>query len=75
VANPPAHTWQVEGQVEAIDADASGRAVQGVRIQFVTSHGVHASVFVPQARYSADYVRGLIESKAREIDAVHNLKG
>lgn len=68
-------SWTVEYQQETVDLDSGGRAVQGVKVGFVTGHGVHASVFVPKATYNAHSVRQAILAAVEHIDAVHNLQG
>lgn len=71
----PAPGWAVEHQIETTDLDPSGRAVAGIRVSFVTSHGIHQSVFVSKAAYSEANVRSLIQAAVAKIDAIQNLSG
>lgn len=73
--NAPVTGWEVEYQQETVDLGPDGRAVQGIKIGFVTGKGVHASVFVSKANYSPDNVRSAIAAAAAQIDTVHTLKG
>jgi hypothetical protein len=73
--NAPSTGWSVEYQQETVDLGPDGRAVQGVKVGFVTGKGVHASVFLSKARYTPDNVRAAIAAAAAQIDAVHTLTG
>lgn len=73
--NAPATGWEVEYQQETVDLGPDGRAIQGVKVGFVTGLGVHASVFVPKTTYSPDAVKAAIAAAAYQIDTVHKLTG
>lgn len=68
-------TWQVEYQQETVDLGPDGRPVQGVKIGFKTSHGVHSSVFLSKSSYNVDSVRAAIQAAVTQIDAIHKLSG
>jgi hypothetical protein len=70
-----AASWSVEYQQESVDLGSDGKAVQGVKVGFKTSHGVHASVFVPRAEFTPDKVKAKIADAVAQIDGVHNLTG
>lgn len=72
-ASSASGSWAVESQVEDTVVDASGRVVRGIRVGFVTGHGVHGSVFVPVETYSADVVKAKIAAVAADLDAVSTL--
>ena len=67
--------WKVEYQQETVDLGPDGKAVQGIKVGFTTSHGVHASVFVPKAHYNVDSVKAAIAAAVAQIDGVHQLNG
>lgn len=73
--NAPQTGWAVEYQQETIDLGADGRAVQGVKVGYVTSKGNHGSVFIDKARYSPDNVKAAIAAAAAQMDAIHALTG
>lgn len=74
-ANAPQTGWQVEYQQETVDLGPDGRAVQGIKVGFVTKSGVHASVFLAKGDYSPDNVRAEIANAAAQIEQVHGLTG
>jgi hypothetical protein len=67
--------WTVEYQQETVGVGADGRAVEGVKVGFVTAKGVHGSVFVPKARYGVETVKAAIAHAVATADAVHSLSG
>jgi len=74
VAPSPA-AWTVQYQQETVDLGPDGRAVQGVKVGFVTGKGVHGSVFIPKARYNVDTVKAAIGEAVAKLDAIHGLTG
>lgn len=73
--NAPITGWHVEYQQETVDLGPDGRAVQGVKVGFVTGKGVHGSVFIAKTRYNPDNVKAAIAAAAVQIDTVHTLTG
>jgi hypothetical protein len=73
--NAPITGWAVTSQLETYGPDATGQAVEGVKITFRTGKGVTASVFVPKSRYTPDNARAAIAAQAAAIDAVHTMTG
>jgi hypothetical protein len=73
--NAPITGWTIEYQQPMTGLGPDGRAVEGMKVGFVTGAGVHAYVFIPGAQYSAVNVRAAIAAKAAEIDTVHKLTG
>jgi len=73
--NAPVTGWSVESQMETTGLDPGGRAVEGVKVSFVTGRGVRASVFIPKDRYTPDNVRAAIADYAGRLEAVHTSKG
>lgn len=75
MASAVPYTWKVEYQQETVDLGPDGKAVAGVKVGYVTNHGVHASVFVPKAGFSADAVKAAIAAAYKHLDDVHKLSG
>jgi hypothetical protein len=73
--NAPVTGWTVESQMETVGLDPTGRAVEGVKVFFVTGPGVRASVFVPKDKYTPDNVRAAIADYAGRLTQVHTSKG
>jgi hypothetical protein len=73
--NAPQTGWSVTSQQETLDLGADGRAIQGVRIFYLTAKGNHGSVFIPKARYSLDNVKAAVASAAAQMDQIHGLTG
>lgn len=73
--NAPQTGWGIEYQQPSVDLGPDGRAVQGMKVGFVTGKGVHAFVFIPQNMYSVDNVRAALAAAAKQIDDVHSLTG
>lgn len=67
--------WKVTAQTPGTQPDSNGRFVPGMTISFTTASGVDSSVFVPEAQYSAEIVRGRIAAKAMEINRISGLEG
>lgn len=65
--------WTVESQQEDTVIDSAGRVVRGYRVGFVTGHGVHGSVFLPDELHGPDAARALIAQRAAALDAVATL--
>jgi len=75
VPNAPVSGWSVESQQETVAQDEHGRAVEGVRIAFITGKGQRGSVFVPRTRYNVENVRAALAGAAHQLDTVLDLKG
>jgi len=75
MANPPMPSWGVDGQIETIGLDGSGRPVEGIKVMFHTDKIPAASVFVPKANYSAATVEAAIKGYLVHLQAVANLGG
>ena len=73
--NAPQSGWSIEYQQETVELGPDGRAVAGVKIGYVTGLGVHASVFVPKAKYTPENVKAAIADAAYRVDQVHKLTG
>jgi hypothetical protein len=73
VANPPGIQGKVIYQQETVDLGPDGRAVQGVKVGFMTAKGIHGSVFIPKARYNVETVRAAVGEQAAKLDAIHDL--
>ena len=67
--------WSVEYQTETIGIGPDGKAVEGVKVGFATTEGVHGSVFLPKARYNVVNVKQAIAEQYGHIKAVHGLTG
>lgn len=72
---PAAERWKVEYQTETVGLGSDGRPVEGVKVGFVTSGGVHGSVFVAKANYNANAVKAAIHEQVEHIEAIHKLTG
>ena len=67
--------WKVEYQTETVGLGSDGRPVEGVKVGFVTSGGVHGSVFIPKAQFNANKVKAAIIEQVTHHDAVSGLSG
>lgn len=67
--------WEVTSQQETVDLAPSGQYVTGTRVAFRTRSGAQGSIFVPQAEYQAGRVKSLLDVRAAEMEAVHNMRG
>lgn len=67
--------WTVTSQQETFGTDATGKAVEGVKIYFTTKGGHNGSVFVPKDRYDLDNAKAAIQQQAAIMDSVGQLKG
>jgi hypothetical protein len=76
---PPAVPgWTVETQRATTELDpATGRAVKGTAVGFVTAKGLHGEIFIPQAVYmlGPDRVKPLIAAAVSNMDSIHGLSG
>jgi hypothetical protein len=72
---PPAGswTWKTESQTEGFGPGPDGKIVEGVRVGLVTALGVHGSIFIAKAGYSAAAVKAAAEVWYAHIDAVARL--
>jgi hypothetical protein len=61
--------------VDQYDFSAPGNPVLGTVVYFVTGNGHQGSVFVPQARYTINNVKTLVEGAAKSLDAVGSITG
>lgn len=66
-------SWSVTSQQQTTQPDAAGRFTTGVIVNFTTAKGHSGSVFVPEAQYSVDNVRAMVQAKANLLDAVGSL--
>lgn len=63
-------SWKVTSQTSGFGVDASGKAVEGVNINFTTGLGNMGSVFVPRLGFSAQAAIDAIRAHATELDQV-----
>jgi hypothetical protein len=73
--NAPVTGWTVESQMETTGLDPAGRAVEGLKVYFITGQGTRASVFVPKDKYNPENVRAAIAQLAGAMAEVHTSKG
>lgn len=69
----PPSTWNVTAQQETSQVGPDGQVRRGVRVSFTTGLGQQGSVFVPDAEYRVDMVRGYVADQAAKIDAIAQL--
>lgn len=62
--------YRVVAQRQTSEFTYGGRLRQGIEVTFVISSGTEASVFVPDAQYTPDTVRALVQAKANTLAAV-----
>lgn len=74
-ADDQAPLWTVTSQQETVDLASNGNYVAGTRITFRTRSGALGAVFVPTAEYTPDSVRRLLQARAADMEAVHNMTG
>jgi hypothetical protein len=67
--------WSIESQHQTVGTGPDGRAVEGVRVSFVTSLGQHGSVFLPAVRYNKANVAAAVAAAAVQLDEILGLKG
>lgn len=72
---PAAPLWVVTSQQETVDLADNGSYLTGTRISFRTRSGALGSVFLPQAEYSPTRARQLLDQRAGDMEAVHNMTG
>lgn len=65
--------YQVTSQQETVDRTPAGQYVNGVQIAYRTRSGATGSVFVPYSEYTEARAKALLEARAREAEAIHNL--
>lgn len=71
---PPATTsWTFDNQVETLQPSPTGGVTSGWKVTFVTGDGHTGSVFVPDAQYSPDVVKRLIDAKVATMAQVARL--
>ena len=58
-------SWKIVSQQEMTQPDAMGRYIKGVTVGFTTENGISGSVFVPDAQYSVDNVKKLVDARAQ----------
>jgi hypothetical protein len=73
MAPPVGWTWKTESQTEGFGPGPDGKIIEGVRVGLVTAHGVHGSIFVPKAGYSAAMVKSAAEAWYAQVDGVAKL--
>lgn len=67
--------WTVTSQQETVDLAGNGSYVNGTRVTFRTRSGAMGSVFIPTGEYSPESVRRLLQARATDMEAVHNMSG
>lgn len=75
MAQPQAPLWRVTAQVETNRTDSNGRFVSGVLVSYNTRDGIAGTVFVPDAQYTPEYVRQLINARVAQHTQVAGLTG
>jgi hypothetical protein len=78
MAAPANMGWNVESQRSTTELDpASGKAVKGMAIGYVTPLGNHGEVFIPGDVYARgpEAVKPLIAAAVMNMDAIHKLSG
>lgn len=73
MADLSANGGKIEYQQETVGIGPDGRAVEGVKVGFVTGAGNHGSVFIDKARYNPANVKAEVTAAANQMDAVHKL--
>lgn len=68
-------SWQVTGQTEYTQVNATGPPVNGVKVFYQTGQGHTGSVFVPYSQYNTQNVRSLVSAAAAQMDAIGQLSG
>jgi hypothetical protein len=69
----PEPLYRVTSQQETTDRNVAGEYVNGVRIAYRTRSGATGSVFVPYTDYTEARARALLQERAAEAEAIHNL--
>lgn len=69
----PNSSWSVTSQNPATRPDRTGRVVPGYDIYFTTSGGHSGSIFVPNAQFTPESVKPLLQLAANNLDAIGNL--
>lgn len=65
--------WRVVSQRGTERLTAAGKFEQGVEVSVETVNGTPNTFFIPQAKYTADYVQATVDEWAERERAVHNL--
>ena len=65
--------YVVTSQQETVDRTTAGDYVNGIRVTYRTRSGANGSVFVPFSEYTAQRARQLLDERAAEAEAIHNL--
>jgi hypothetical protein len=65
--------WSVVSVTETTDQDATGRYAKGKAVTFQLGSGAMGTVFVPNANWTPDTVKALINQAAANLHAVTNL--
>lgn len=68
-----APTFQITAQRQTQEITADGRVVPVMEVTFVTPTGTSASINVPIANYSPEYVAALVGDYAARIESVSAL--
>lgn len=68
-----APTYQVTAQNQTQTISPDGRIVDVMKITFITPGGTTASINVPLANYTPDYVNQLLSDYAARIETVQGL--
>ncbi|MGH3180330.1 MAG: hypothetical protein ACRDOE_00245 [Streptosporangiaceae bacterium] len=71
---PPA-AWRITAQREVNRLNASGQYVSGVLLTFQTAGGLIGTAFVPDAQYTAERVKNLVNDRVAAMEAVQGLQG
>jgi hypothetical protein len=75
MANTDTPAWTVIGQQPDVGPNDAGIFVQGMTVTYRTRSGAVGKVFVPQAQFTADQVREIVNTAAGHSEAVANLQG
>jgi hypothetical protein len=70
---PVDQAWKVTSQREGSVFGPAGTTEGTMIVTFQTGRGVVGTITVPLSEYTADNVRGLIQTRVDAIDAVHDL--
>ena len=73
MANNPEHTWEVIGQQPDVGPNDQGVFVQGMTVTYRTKSGAVGKVFVPQANFTVDYVRQVVDQAACVPRVIHGM--
>lgn len=67
--------WQIESQIEDIQAAGAAGFTRGIKVGWRTDSGLRGTVFVPEDRYTPQYVNQAISDAVANAVAVSGLSG